>query len=159
MGSLNINYIKRPDVTKKGHLYSDLYLDLQNDYKIRSNLSKESTKLVDIKVSYDENAIKNSLNALLNTNPGQRLLLPEYGVNIKRYIFSPVSENNAYSIGEFIKDAIERWEPRVSVSGITIKPVISDARYDIFLDLYAPSLGKRIGFLSELVRGEGINFK
>lgn len=158
MGSLNINYIRRPNVAKSGHLYCDLHLDIENDYKVKGNFTKEATQLVDIKVSYDEYAIRNSLNALLNTNPGQRLLLPEFGVNLKRYIFSPVSDVNAEAIGEFILQAIERWEPRVSVEEIKIVPNIDAQSYEITLDLYIPSLGKRVAFVNELVRGEGFTF-
>ena len=156
MGSLNINYIQRPDVTGKGHLYSDLFLDLDNDYKIRGNFAKESTNLIDIKVAYDEFAIRNSLNALFNTNVGQRLLLPEYGLNIKSFLFQPISNTGASALGNMIKEAIEKWEPRVSVTTITVQPDIDAQTYTITLDLYAPSLGRRITFLSELVRGEGI---
>ena len=159
MGSLNINYIKQPDVTNAGHLFCDLFLDLDNDYKIKGNFQKSETQLTDIKVSYDQYAIRNSLNSLFNTNPGQRLLIPEYGVNLRRYIFSPVSVSSAYSIGNFLKEAIEKWEPRVTVNTISVKPLPDDNRYDIVLDLFIPTLGIRVGFLSELVQNQGISFK
>lgn len=158
MGSLNFNYIKTPDVTKQGYLYSDLKLDLENDYKIRGNSPKEKTKLIDIKVSYDEFAIKNSIISLLSTNPGERLLLPEYGVNLKRYIFSPISEVNAHAIGNEIKYAIEQWEPRVIVDRITINPNIDAQTYYIGLGLYIPSLGKMVPYQASLIQGEGVSF-
>lgn len=156
MGSLNINYIRKPDVTKSRHLYADLFFDLDNDYRVKANFSKESSTLIDIKVAYDEYAIRNSLNALFNTNIGQRLLLPEYGLNLNRFIFQPISYAGGTAVGNMIKDGIERWEPRVSVTQITVNPDIDKQTYYITLDLYAPSLGRRINFLSELVRGEGI---
>jgi len=156
MGSLNINYIKKPERTKSGYLYSDIHLDLVNDYKVVGNFKKSETQLIDIKVSYDDAAIRNSLNSLLNTNPGERLLLPEYGINMKRYIFSPVSTGNAYAIGTVIKQGIERWEPRVSVKLITVVPVPDDHRYDIALDLFIPSLGKPVGYLGKLIENSGI---
>lgn len=159
MGSLSINGIKKQSATETGYLYVDLHLDLENDYKIRSNFSKSTTKLIDIKVDYDEYAIKNSIIALFGTSPGQRLLNPEYGLRLEQFIFLPVSKVRAMSIGTIIKEGIERWEPRVTVEQIVINPVEDDNRYDISLDLFIPSLGKPVGIDSELVQYQGLTVK
>lgn len=158
MGSLTLHSIEKTGDVREKFLFSDLYLDLQEDFKAVGNFSKAETSMADIKVAYDTEAIRNSLNALFNTNPGQRLLLPEYGINLRRYIFSPVSRSRAYAIGNDLLLGIERWEPRVDVKNISVKPVIADARYDIMLDLFIPSLGKRVGYLGKLVQNEGISF-
>lgn len=159
MGSLKIGYIKQTEVAGNGHLYSDLYLDLTNDYKTTGNFRSESTKLVDIKIAYDQYAIKNSLTSLFNTNIGQRILLPKYGINIKRYLFSPVSVTNAYAMGAELKEGIERWEPRVTVKLITVQPVPDDNRYDLRLDLFVPSLGIPVSYAGTVVKEVGISLQ
>jgi len=158
MGSININYIRKPDVTKKGHLYSDLSLDLEIDHRTDGNFDKATTKKLDLKVAYDEFAILNSLKGLFSTEIGERLLLPEYGLNIKRILFEPISNINAQIIGTMIKEGIERWEPRVIVNEIIIKPEIDDQTYYITLDLYSPMLAKPIRLTSELVMGQGFKY-
>ena len=155
MGSINIDYIKKDDTTKSSHLYSDVHLDLVNDYKIRGNFTKAGAQLVDIKVAYDIEAVKNSMNAIFSTNFGERLLLPEFGVNIKRFLFSPVSGSVARAIGELLNEAIEKWEPRVVVQRLNIIPVVSDARYDIQLQFYVPSLKTEDLFMGSILQGEG----
>ena len=155
MGSINIDFLKKDDRTKTSHLYSDVHLDLENDYAIRGNYKKSETNLIDIKISYDIEAIKNSLTALFSTYPGQRLLLPSYGVSIQRYIFSPVSDGNARLIGEQLNNAISLWEPRVAINRINISPKKQDHRYDIVLDMYVPSLKESANFVGSIIEGDG----
>ena len=50
MGSINIDFIERDTTTQDNHLYSDLHLDLDNDYKIKGNFAKDETRLIDIKI-------------------------------------------------------------------------------------------------------------
>ena len=155
MGSLNIDFIAKDTTTKSEHLYSDVHLDLVNDYKKVGNYDREFTNLVDIKVSFDVQAVKNSLTSILGTNLGERLLLPEFGLNIKRFLFAPVSEGCALSIGELMTEAIERWEPRVLIRELKIFPNIDDQRYDISLDFHIPSLKTDANFLGSILQGEG----
>lgn len=155
MGSINIDFIEKDNTTQSDYLYSDVHLDLTNDYKIRANYSKSEAQLVDIKVAYDIDAIKNSMNAIFSTNLGERLLIPEFGVNIKRFLFSPVSTGTARAIGELLNEAIERWEPRVEVQRLAVSPIIDDHRYDISLSFYIPSLKSNATFLGSILQGEG----
>lgn len=155
MGSINIDFIQRDNTTQDSHLYSDLHLDLDNDYKVKGNFEKSLTQLVDIKIAYDIDAIRNSLTAIFSTYPGQRLLIPEFGVNIKRFLFSPVSDTNALAIGELMTEAIEKWEPRVVVQSFNITPKTDDHQYDISLDFYIPSLRTGANFFGSILEGEG----
>lgn len=155
MGSINIDFIKKDTTTQDSHLYSDLHLDLDNDYKVKGNFDKSSTRLIDIKIAYDIEAVKNSLTAIFSTYPGQRLLIPEFGVNIKRFLFAPVSETNALAIGELMNEAIERWEPRVLIQSLNITPKIDAHQYDITLDFYIPSLRTGANFFGSILHGEG----
>lgn len=155
MGSINIDFIQKDNTTESEYLYSDLHLDLDNDYKVRANFTKVGTQIADIKIAYDIDAVKNSLTALFSTYPGQRLLLPEYGISIRRFLFSPVSSGNARAIGELMNEAIEKWEPRVVVRELTMVPRIDDHRYDMTLDFYIPSLKTSANFLGSILQGEG----
>jgi phage baseplate assembly protein W len=155
MGSVDLSFIRKNDSASNNHLYSDLHLDLVNEYKIHGNFEKNDTQLVDIRISYDIDAIKNSLTAIMSTYPGQRLLLPEFGTNINQFLFSAVSSSNARVIGEMITESIERWEPRIEVREVQIVPVISDHRYDITLNFYVPSLRMDANFGGSILKGEG----
>ena len=155
MGSINIDFIAKDNTTQSEYLYSDVHLDLENDYKIRANFPKSATNLVDIKISYDIEAIKNSMTAIFSTNKGERLLLPEFGINIKRLLFSPVSDNTARIIGELMREGVEAWEPRVTIEQLRIAPLRDDARYDIDMEFYVPSLKKSGNLFGSVLQGDG----
>lgn len=159
MGSININYIRKPNITKSEHLYSDIKLDLELDHIITGNYPKSKTEIKDVRVAYDEDAIKNSLTNLLNTNPGQRMLYPEYGLNFKRLLFMPVSDTTASLIGTMINDVIYKWEKRVEVQKIYVTPIRSEGKYIIGLQMYIPSLGKPFVLNAELIKDSGVVFK
>ena len=155
MGSINLDFLGRDTTRKTSALYSDLYLELSNDYKIRGNFTRSETQVSDIKVSHDIDAIRNSLTGLFSTYPGERLLLPEYGLNIRRFIFAPVSTGSAYAIGELMSEAIERWERRIELLDLSIIPLIDEHRYDISLTFNAPALKSDANFLGSVVEGDG----
>ncbi len=139
MGSINFNTLKNTNYSQNNYTYTDIYLDLAEEplqiiIGKRANISKGR----DIKVAYDINAIKNSITNLFNTLPGERLLLPEYGCDLRRYVFEPITETNAMFIGRTIKRAISQWEPRVRVVNISIDAYIDEQQYIINLTLNVP---------------------
>jgi phage baseplate assembly protein W len=64
--------------------------------------------------------IKADLLQLILTNPGERVMLPEYGVPLRSMIFEPNDVELERNLKKIILDAIERWEPRIQVSGIEV---------------------------------------
>ena len=155
MASVNIDFIKQDNTTKSKFLYSDIHLDLVNDYKTVGNYSKPDTQLVDIKISYDLEAVYNSLNALFNTVPGQRLLLPEYGIDLRSLLFKPISDGIAEAIGYKIKHGIDKWEPRVYVKLITVEARPDEHEYLISLEMTVPTLKDVSIFSGRILQGEG----
>jgi phage baseplate assembly protein W len=64
--------------------------------------------------------IKADLLQLLLTNPGERVMLPTFGVPLRKLFFEPndiILENRAY---ELITKAIQTWEPRIELSNVQI---------------------------------------
>ena len=111
--------------------------------------------LVDLKISYDVEAIYNSLFGLFNTAPGERLLLPEYGIDIRRYLFRPISPNMAQVIGETLKEGVGTWEPRVILEQVSVQPYPDTHTYIIALEMYIPSLKRSTTLAGSFIRGKG----
>lgn len=64
--------------------------------------------------------IKSDLLSLLLTEPGERVMLPDFGTNLKRFIFE---QNDSSVLGEIrneISRAISTWEPRIAVQNIEV---------------------------------------
>ena len=85
----------------------------------------------DVVVSRDASAIKQAIVNLLLTNKGERLMNPNYGSDIPRYLFEPLDYGTANQIKGNIRDTIERFEPRISVVRLKASPNYDDNGFDI----------------------------
>jgi phage baseplate assembly protein W len=66
------------------------------------------------------NVVKGDLLILLLTNPGERVMLPSYGTNLRQYMFRPNNESVAEEVRDEIIRAIDTWEPRITVDSIEV---------------------------------------
>lgn len=154
MGSINFKNLKNTDKSAGNYTFTDLTLDMAEETisTRAASWTNVNNKSVDIKVSYDINAIKNSLVNLFNTMPGERYLLPEYGSDIRQYIFEPINEATARSLGYTLKESINKWEPRVNVINVDIIGRPDQNQYDIVMLIAIPFLKDKITLRSVLTR-------
>lgn len=83
--------------------------------------------------------VKSDLLVLLLTEPGERVMLPEFGTPLKQFIFEPNDLSMIEKIKSVISNAIFSWEPRIAIQNIDVlsgRDVISslnnqDSRQDI----------------------------
>lgn len=68
----------------------------------------------------DLELVESSIIQILNTVPGERVHLPDFGSRLKLLVFSTLDEFLAIQIKTEIKDAINRWEDRVSVIDVEV---------------------------------------
>jgi phage baseplate assembly protein W len=122
---------------QKEYYYKDLHLDFEKSSEFSTSLNKK-IEGNDVKVDFDESAIRNSLRNLFNTKPGQRFLFPVYGLDLNQYLFEAVSEINGQMIGEKIVTSIENYEPRVSVLECNVIAKPDDNEYDITIVVKIP---------------------
>jgi len=74
-----------------------------------------------LRIVVDEHAINACLFQLLMTEPGERLMEPEFGTPIKQLIFDPLDEAIFAEVANRIARSIERWEKRIVVErGISV---------------------------------------
>jgi uncharacterized protein len=68
-----------------------------------------------VAISYGEESIRESIWIILATAPGERVMRPDFGCGIHRWVFEL---NDAATLGQVAKDvreALTRWEPRIDV--------------------------------------------
>lgn len=120
--------------------FRDLFLDLTEQEVPASQTLYGVTTKIDLKTSVDEGAITNSLKNLFNTTPGEKILDPEYGLNLTQWLFQPADEYVAEEIGNAIKSGVARFEPRVSINRIEIVIDPENNQYEIELIMTIPGL-------------------
>lgn len=72
--------------------------------------------------------IKGDLLQLLLTNPGERVMMPQFGTPLNRLLFEQNDSVLAEQARQMIADSISRWEPRIVVQAINVSVGV-DADY------------------------------
>jgi len=65
-------------------------------------------------------AVVSSIDNILGTIQGERVMLPPFAARLAQVIFEPMTEDLINFISREVKDVIERWDDRVDVTGVSI---------------------------------------
>ena len=71
--------------------------------------------------SADKKLVKENMKQILLTNPGERIMLPDFGVGLRRYLFEMNDEQLATVIREKIVQQIAKYEPLADIIDIQFK--------------------------------------
>ena len=66
----------------------------------------------------DSASIRQAILMILSTNPGERVMRPEYGCDRRRLISSPNDDTTAGLAAHYVRRAITHWEPRVEILSV-----------------------------------------
>ncbi len=67
-----------------------------------------------------EREIEEAIRLVLGTAPGERPMRPEFGCGIHDYVFAPGDGATAGRIAQQVREALERWEPRITVTDVLV---------------------------------------
>lgn len=67
-----------------------------------------------------EEDIKQSLEILMNTNKGERMMLPDYGCDLQSFLFESISSSNLHLLQDMIRTAILNYESRIEVNNVIV---------------------------------------
>lgn len=68
-----------------------------------------------LQLTVESERINQSLFILFSTPMGTRIMLPDYGTNIKNYRFEPNDDILVEALRQELYTAINKWEPRINV--------------------------------------------
>jgi len=75
--------------------------------------------------SYEED-IREAITIILMTNKGERIMRPEFGCNINKYLFAVMDYTNIQLMKKDIKDALIMWEPRIQNIEVSINKNLAE---------------------------------
>jgi phage baseplate assembly protein W len=70
--------------------------------------------------SEGETNIRESIQIILQTESGERLQMPAFGGGLRRFLFEPNTVATRHNIEERISRALAAWEPRISITDVTV---------------------------------------
>lgn len=74
----------------------------------------------------DISAIKSDLMHLLLTNKGERYYLPDFGTNLRKFIFDPHDSITQSEIESEISTAVKKYIPNLSISNLDVDYDVND---------------------------------
>jgi phage baseplate assembly protein W len=123
----------------KGFLYKDVEFDLVPRKSFNFQLNK-TEYLKDVQPLYDLESVKNSLRTAFLTAPGEKILNPTYGVDLRQFLFEPVDDFTSDIIEDLIKDRLPLSEPRILVRDVKVVGDEDEQSYKISMIIDVPSL-------------------
>ncbi len=106
------------------------------------------------------NDINQSLQILLNTNLGERVMNARYGSSIQEYIFEPNSNNVSGFLRDHIETAILFFEPRIDLMNVEIRNMHKQDRIEgvlrIAIDYKVKGTNSRFNFVYDYYLNEAI---
>ena len=66
--------------------------------------------------------VRQAIFTLLDTDPGERVMRPDFGCGLRRYLMQPNNPATRAAIEREIAQALGRWEPRVKLMDIAVTP-------------------------------------
>ena len=71
-----------------------------------------------IALARDETDVEQAIELILATAPGERPMRPEFGCGVHDFVFDTIDASTVGKMEQAIRDALDRWEPRVIVQTV-----------------------------------------
>lgn len=107
---------------KAEEIYADFLPDL-DIHPVRKDLLKRT----------NEDAIKGSIRNILMTNFYERPFRPDFGANLRRYLFENITPVVLDSMKSEIILALEKWEPRAEIISVTVSALEDENSVNVSL--------------------------
>lgn len=142
--ALNISTLKSKKLGTTLTAGESTYKDLSDVFEMKSDSTKTqlygASLSKDLAADTDYKAISNSLQNIFNTSPGEKILNPAFGADLKRYLFEPIDETTAEVIGNVVVKAIKLYEPRVTIKNVEVIARPDDNEYIMNIYLEIPAI-------------------
>jgi phage baseplate assembly protein W len=110
---------------------------------------------VDGRMAWSEGAenIRESIQIILQTEMGERLMLNSFGAGLGRFLFAPNTTANRRLMQERIETVLKLWEPRIQVQDVRVDPDPKDPQQVIITleyRLVSTGVGERLAMTVNL---------
>ena len=74
-------------------------------------------------ISYDmlktlKSVIQQNFKMLVLTNPGERVMIPDFGAGLYRFFFEPMSDSTFFEVEQEIRDQVSKFMPFIKINSI-----------------------------------------
>jgi len=80
-----------------------------------------------------ERDIEQAIYIILSTSKGERRMRPTFGCDIHELVFAPANTTTFGLLRHYVEEALEIWEPRITVREVLISPDPDEGRIDVII--------------------------
>lgn len=73
---------------------------------------------VDLVAGADD--VREAIRLILSTEPGERVMRPDFGCGLRHMLFEPISTSTLALIRHSVEQALTAWEPRIDVQSVDV---------------------------------------
>lgn len=137
MANLTIDLSLNEEVFKSGVTFSDISIPFAID-----TVNREYKMNVDfIAVGGDPSTKTGGIQNIFQWLPGQRILLPEFGNLIYKFVSDQINNTTSKNIAEAVRQMFQ-WDSRVQLNKVEVTPYPDDNEYQVYIEYYIPMLTK-----------------
>lgn len=108
----------------------------------------------------DQEDIRQSLNILLSTSLGERVMQPKYGCNLNDHLFDSLNSSVIGYIRDLVEHAILFYEPRILADKIEVTAQDSfdllEGRFTISVEYTIPETNSRFNYVYDYYKNEAL---
>lgn len=64
--------------------------------------------------------IRESIRIILGTEPGERVMRPDFGAGLRAFVFEPVSTTTMARLEVTVRDSLIAWEARIDLESVVV---------------------------------------
>lgn len=114
--------IKKSQTKTQTILNNVVYADMFNNFDIHPNK-------LDLVLHSNEDAVMRSIKNILLTNRSEKFFNPTFGSDIKSILFENFSPQAETMLREYVKIAIQNFEPRANLIDVIVSALIDQNAY------------------------------
>ncbi len=85
----------------------------------------------ELKTDGGDRNLEDSIATILNTKLGERVYRPDFGCRLSDLVFAPMNPQTILLARIYVEEALNRWEPRIVVTGVYAEPDPIKGRLDL----------------------------
>ena len=87
--------------------------------------------------SFEDNEIKElikqNVKMVVLTNPGERIMLPNFGVGLLTYLFDQSTSPNYVALESIIRSQLRRYIPSINLTSVSVTAANDEQRLSVFI--------------------------
>ena len=84
--------------------------------------------------AYEED-VRQAILIILGTDPGERVMRPDFGAGLSAFVFEPLTPATTESLRRQVQDALVDWEPRIDVENVAAAAVLDEGKGKVVIDV------------------------